>query len=134
VAQAQTAQANKELVTAGYEAFSRGDMETVRAMWTDDIEWVIPGRNPLAGTYRGPDAIMGFFAKLMDLSGGSFQLEVRDVMASDEHVAVLVHARAERAGRTLEGEAVHLWDMRGGKACRFVGLDDDPYGGDEFWS
>ena len=134
MAQTQTAQANREMIIAGYEAFGRGDMETVRGMWTDDIEWVIPGRNQLAGTYRGPDAIMGFFAKLMDLSGGSFQLEVRDVMASDDHVAVLGHARAERAGRTLDDDFVHMWDMRGGKASRFVGYTLDAYADDEFWS
>lgn len=134
MAQTQTAQANQELITRGYEAFGRGDMETVRAMWTDDIEWEIPGRSQLSGTYRGPDAIMGFFAKLMDLSGGSFQLDVRDVLASDDHVAVLVSERAEHGGRKLEQQGVHLWDMRGGKAARFIGLESDPYGGDEFWS
>lgn len=134
MAQTQTAQANQELITRGYEAFGRGDMETVRGMWTDDIEWVIPGRSPLAGTYRGPDAIMGFFAKLTDLSGGSFQLDVRDVLASDDHVVVLVHAKAERQGRTLDAEGAHVWDMRGGKASRFVGLEADPYADDEFWS
>lgn len=134
MAQTQTAQANKELVTGGYEAFGRGDMETVRGMWNDDIEWVIPGRSPLAGTYRGPDEIMGFFAKLADLSGGSFQLDVRDVLASDDHVVVLVKAHGERRGRTLESEAAHVWEMRGGKASRFLGLDADPYADDEFWS
>jgi hypothetical protein len=130
----QTAQANKEMIIAGYEAFGRGELDKVRELWTDDIEWVIPGRNPLAGTYRGPDAVMGFFAKLMDESGGTFSLEVRDVTASDEHVVVLVKGRAERKGRTLASQGAHVWQIRDGKATKFVGLETDPYGDDEFWS
>jgi uncharacterized protein len=134
VAQVQTAQANREMIVAGYEAFGRGDLEAVRAMWTDDIEWVIPGRNPLAGTYRGPDAVMGFFAKLMDLSGGTFNLEVRDVTASDEHVVVLVKSSGERSGRKLQSSGAHVWQIRDGKACKFVGLEQDQYTDDDFWS
>ena len=52
----QAAQANREMIVAGYEAFARGDLEKVRELWSDDIEWVIPGRNQLAGTYRGTPA------------------------------------------------------------------------------
>lgn len=33
----------------GYEAFSRGDMETLRELFADDIARHVPGGNPLAG-------------------------------------------------------------------------------------
>src|SRR5205823_14860508 len=121
MAQVQTAETNRAMIVAGYEAFGRGELDKVRELWADDIEWVIPGRNQIAGTYRGPDEVMGFFAKLMDLSGGTFKLEVRDVLASDEHVAVLAKLSAERAGRTLNDNVVHVWQIRGGKSTKFVG-------------
>jgi hypothetical protein len=38
----------------------------------------------------------------MELTGGSFRVEVHDAVAHDEHAVGLHTAHAERAGRTLE--------------------------------
>ena len=70
---ATTAQhANVQVARRGYEAFSRGDMATVRELLADDVEWHVGGNNPISGDYKGKDAVFGFFGKLMELTAGTF--------------------------------------------------------------
>ena len=134
MAQLEAAQANRETIASGYEAFARGELDKVREIWSDDIEWVIPGRSPLAQTYRGAPEVMKFFERLMELSGGTFGLDIHDVLASDDHVMVLVSQKGQRNGRVLDDLGVHVWDMSGGKATRFIVMAGDAYEVDTFWS
>src|SRR5690349_21173010 len=42
------AQMNVAAIRQAYEAFSRGDIDTVMAAFSPDIEWYVPGRGPLS--------------------------------------------------------------------------------------
>lgn len=42
------------------KAFSAGDMTTVRELTAEDTVWHILGRSPLAGDYKGKEAVFGF--------------------------------------------------------------------------
>lgn len=56
---------NAELLRKGYDAFSRGDLDTIRnEVFSADIVLHVAGRNLLSGEYRGVDAVFGFFGKL----------------------------------------------------------------------
>jgi uncharacterized protein len=45
---------NIQTVKAFFGAIGRGDREALLALVTEDIEWIIPGKDwPLAGTHRG---------------------------------------------------------------------------------
>ena len=128
------AHANEELVRSGYEAFQKADMEAVRALFADDIVWHVGGRSPLAGDYRGPDEVLGFLGRTMEMTGGSFSLEIHDLLANDEHGIALVLARGQRDGKTLDDRQVHVLHLRGGKVTEFWGHPGDQYALDEFWS
>lgn len=96
-----SAEANAALVRTVVEEFQRGDLAAVRSHFAPDAVWELPGRGPLAGEYKGPDAIIGFLARSFELSGGTLRLEVRDVLASDAGAAHVQLVTAERPGRTL---------------------------------
>jgi ketosteroid isomerase-like protein len=106
---------NEELVRKGFEAFSKGDLDTVRALFDPDAVWHAPGRSPLSSDYRGVDDILNFFARTMELTGGTFRVELHDVLANDEHAVALYVARGEREGRTLEDRSVLVSHVRNGK-------------------
>ena len=91
---------NEELVRSAFEAFANGDTDTLRQLIDQDAVWHTPGRNQLSGDHRGVDAILGFFAKTMELSGGTFRIDVHDIVANDNHAVALFDARAEREDRT----------------------------------
>lgn len=125
---------NEDLLRRGYQAFAKGDADTLSGLFADDIVWHVPGRSPLAGEYRGREAVFGLFAKLAEMTGGTFKLDVHDVLAGDEHGVVLAVATAEREGKRLESRTTHVWHLRDGKATEFWSQAEDLYAADEFWS
>jgi len=122
------------LIRSGYEAFGRGEIPTVLAQFNDDIVWHVGGRNLLSGDYHGHDGVVAFFTKLMELSAGTFELNVHDITASDGHVIAIVDLSAQRDGRPWENNGVHVWHLAGGKVAEFRAIAVDPYLDDEFWS
>jgi uncharacterized protein len=125
---------NEELVRRGFDAFSKGDLDSLRDLFDPDAVWHVPGRSPLSGDHRGVDAILGFFARTMELTGGSFRVELHDVVANDEHAVALYVARGEREGRTLEDRSVLVSHVRNGKLLETWQHSEDQYAADEFLS
>lgn len=77
---------------------------------------------------------MSFFVKLMELSGGSFRLEVHDILANDTHGAALVTGHAERDGQKLAAREVNIWHLADGKATEFWTFTEDQAATDQFFS
>jgi ketosteroid isomerase-like protein len=100
--------------------------------FTDDIEWHVSGRTPVAGDYSGRKAVLGFFQAMMDLYGGTLELDVVDVLANDDHGIVLTKERGKYAGKAVEYGGVHRGDFRDGNRARFENYYDDTY--HEFWT
>lgn len=126
------AHANEQLLATMYAAFTKGDVPTVLSLLSDDVEFHIIGGGPVSGDYAGKDEVLGFFGKLMGLSGGTFQLEILDILANDHCGVTLTMERAERVGKKLENRAVHVWEIRDGKGVRFRGYNEEVW--DQFWS
>jgi uncharacterized protein len=80
------------------------------------------------------DAILGFFAKTAELTGGTFRADLHDVVANDDHTVAIYVARAEREGRTYENRNVLVQHIRNGKLVETWLLSDDQYAADEFFS
>ena len=123
---------NVDLLRRGYEAYSSGDMDTINQLFADDIVWHVPGRSAIGGDYRGPEEVLAFFGKLQERTGGTFALELHDVLAGDDHVVVLARTTAERNGERRTFDVAHVWHVRDGKATEFWALSTDQYAGDEF--
>ena len=124
---------NAELIRGGYEAFSKGDMETIAKIFSPDIRWNISGRNQISGTYYGQDETFAFFGKLMELTDNTFAVHIHDVLATDDHVVVLANERASRNGKSLESDDVHVWHLADGKAVEFWGISRDQNEVNAFW-
>ena len=125
---------NEDLIRRGYDAFSSGDMDTLRELFHPDIVWHAGGRSQLAGDHRGVDTVLGFFAKTMELTGGNFRVEVHDVLANDEHAVGLHTAHAEREGRTLQDNNTLVFHVRDGKDTEVWQYWADPYAADELFA
>ena len=125
---------NEDITRAAYAAFSSGDLETLSGSMADDVTWHVPGDSPIAGDYEGKEAVFGFFGKLAELSGGTLNLEVHDILANDEHAVALVRGTASRDGRELAQNAVHVMHVRDGKVAEFWSMQEDQAEADAFWS
>jgi ketosteroid isomerase-like protein len=125
---------NEELLRKAYEGFATGNMEPVTAAFDENIVWHSPGRSAISGDFEGRDAVMAFFGKVVELSGGTFVLSVHDVLANDEHGAGLIHATAKRGDASWEGNIVHVIHFTGGRVTEVWVHEQDQYTTDEFWA
>jgi ketosteroid isomerase-like protein len=124
------------LVRKGYDAFQRGDMDTLRGMMTGDCTHHVPGSHQLSGDFKGLDSIIdGYYARLNSETGGSFRVELLNVFVDGRGHAVSVHRfTADRGDKHI--------DENGGIVFRIVGdkmtdLDEcvaDIDKGNAFWS
>lgn len=72
-----------EAISAFFAAYARYDLDGIRAVLTDDIEWTIPGHHPLSGAKRGIDEVVAFFTQL---GKAGFQADPLFLEANDEYV------------------------------------------------
>ncbi len=126
---------NEAAVRKGYEAFSKGDIETLQnEIFTDDIVWHVPGRNLHSGDYKGISEVLGYFGQLGELSGGSFQVTLENVLTNDERTMALHHATGTREGKTLDADETLVFRFRGDKVSEAQQYAGDQYAIDQFWS
>jgi uncharacterized protein len=125
---------NVEVARRGYDAFAKGDLATLSELLADDVVWHVQGAGPLTGDYRGRDQVFGFFGRLVEETGGTFRLDVHDILANDEHTAVLATLSASRGGRSLAVPVVNVSHNRDGKITEFWASTTDPQATLDFWS
>ncbi|WP_406861860.1 nuclear transport factor 2 family protein [Streptomyces sp. HUAS MG47] len=102
------------LVRKGYEAFGRGDMETLADLMTGDCVHHAPGESQMSGHVKGRENILAHFAKLMELTNGTFRVELLDVYPDGRGHVMSVHKwHGDRGDRGIE--------MKGGLFFTIVG-------------
>jgi uncharacterized protein len=125
---------NAARLRAGYEAFARGDLQTIGELLDDEIVYHFPGRCPLAADYKGKQEVFALWGRQFELSGGTLRITPSVIVAGGEYAFALVHASAQRDDRTLEAAGVNVVRLRDGKAVEFWSYTTDHYALDEFWS
>ena len=125
---------NAVIIRKAYEDFARGNIPAVFAAFDPSITWHVPGHGPLSGDYSGHDRIGGFFQRTMELSGGSFSIDVHNVLSEDDLVVVLATVNVQRNGISASFPEVHIWRMRDGKVVEFYEYQGDEQREDQFWS
>ena len=125
---------NEDLVRENFAATGRGDYDAPQKNWAEDIRYHFPEGSPIAGDYQGIEQVLQYFARIVELTGGTFSLELHDVLANDEHAVALVTVRGELAGQQLNGNRVAVYHFRDGKVTEVWTHLSDLYALDEFWS
>ena len=124
---------NVARLTDGYAAFAKGDFAVLNDLFAEDLLWHEPGRHELAGDFRGREAVYAYFGKLMEVTEGSFHLELQAVFADDEQGVALVVSTASRGGRSVKVNDAHIFHLRDGKVVEFWNASTDPYAYDELF-
>lgn len=122
---------NVARIRGGYAAFAKGDFATLNDLFAEDLLWHDAGRNQTSGEYRGREAVYGFFGKLMEVTAGTFHIDLHTVLADDEHGVALVVVNASRGGRSVEVNEAHVFHLHDGKVTEFWNASTDMYAYDE---
>jgi hypothetical protein len=115
------AEQSVEVVKGIYAAFATGDVPGVLGSFSEDIEWYEAEGMPYGGLHRGGDAVaqkvFGPIAEDVD----NFAVTPEEFMSSGESVAVVTRytGTGKETGKNLDQTAVHVWNIRDGKAARF---------------
>jgi ketosteroid isomerase-like protein len=110
---------NATIIRKACDDFARRNAPAVFAVFDAAITWHVPGHGPLSGDLMGHDAIADFFRRTMELSGGTFGIDVHNLLADGEVVVVLVTAHAQRNGISSSFPEVHVWRTKNVKAIAF---------------
>lgn len=125
---------NLELVRSAYDAFSRGDLATVRAMYTDATVWRTPGFGPFDAEYKGADEVIRYLTELFERSEGTFKVVPEFMYGDDERVVVLERYTMSRLGRHAELDDVIVYEISDGKFTVITQYEVDIKALEEFWA
>ena len=125
---------NVELMRRAERAFSTGDLDTLSEILSDDVVVHVPGRSALSGDHTGRDALLAYNERIFELSGGTYENEVHDILATDEHIVVLQRNRATRGQKTLDINEALVLHVRAGKIAEVWELYANQRAFDAFWS
>jgi uncharacterized protein len=124
---------NEAIIKRYCEAWKKGDLPTMFGLYHDEFVLRYFGRSPLAGEHRGKAAAIGVLGKVQKLTNRQL-LEIRDVLASDDHAIVIARERFRRDGKQLEANRIFVYRVRDGKLLECWVYDEDQRAVDEFWS
>jgi ketosteroid isomerase-like protein len=121
---------------AAQNAFhSGGDEGEIRGLLAPDVVWHVPGRNAIAGTYRGHDEVIRYFARRRSIAGNTFRITRRDVLTGDgSTIAALADGEARLADQTRRWSTVGLYRVVAGRVAECWLMPTDPELFDRIWS
>src|SRR6266511_3574720 len=113
------------------DAMQRGDRKTAFGYYAEDVVFHVPGRSAFAGERRGRDAAIAYIraavARAQDV-----EVELIDMLASEEHVALILRERLQGATRTLDMRRANVYRIRGEQIVEVWIFEGDQYAVDDF--
>ena len=116
------------------QTYNAADAAALASFYAEDMAWHWPGSGPLCGDYKGRDAVLAVFGRIQELCGGTFRIEVHDVLANDEHGVALTRWTASRQGKHLNVLDADVYHIRDSKIVEFWSFAEDQGLVNEFWS
>ncbi len=115
---------NVEILRQSDEAMAAGDIEKFFSCFTDDVVVHVPGRNALAGVYRGKDQMQDVFGRFM-AAMGEYTFETHAYLADDEHGVILQKSKASRGSETFGVDEIFVFHFRDGQVSEmwYTALD-----------
>ncbi len=114
-------------------AVQRGDWDTAFGYFADDIVFHIPGRSSFAGDRRGKDAALDYIETIREHhQEGEIEVELVDMLASDERVALLVRERFVGEGGSVEIRRANVYRVVDDTIVEISIFEADQYAVDAF--
>ena len=109
-------------------AAKRGDWDTAFGYFAEDIVFHIPGRSSLAGDRHGNDAAREYIQTIRDhYRHGEIELELIDMLTSDERVVLLVRERFLGDGEPVEIRRANVYRVQGDEIVEISIFEADQY-------
>jgi ketosteroid isomerase-like protein len=104
---------NLDLVRRVYAAYLPGERDVMAALISSDIRWHNSGFDANAGDLAGLDEVFGYL--FADNHLEDYRLEVVDMLASEERVAVIARTSGRRGDRAIVNDFVQVLRIEDGR-------------------
>jgi acyl-CoA thioesterase FadM/ketosteroid isomerase-like protein len=123
----------EEFLSRQREMYAGGDLEAVQELLAEDVVWHVPGTSPIAGDYRGREAVTGYFRLRRGLAGGAIRVAKRGEAHHDEALVQLADGRAPLGGREVLWRTAGVYRVADGRIAEawLVPLDQEHF--DRVW-
>jgi len=125
---------NIAVIRRGYEAFAKGDIATLKTLFTPNAVWRSVPTGVLPGNYKGAQAILEFFGRLAQETNGTVRAELQTIAASGDQVFALHRNKGARKGRTIDEESVLMFKLDKGVVTEVAEFRYDQPAEAKFWA
>jgi uncharacterized protein len=126
---------NVTRVRSLFDKVGGGDLDGALDCYTADAVYRVGGDNLVSGNYKGRDAMRAFFFKLYEVTGGTMQISIDDVVGDDGHAVAFWALTAEREGKSLDANGIMAFKVDDeGKFTESWFLYNDQRAYDDFYS
>jgi hypothetical protein len=115
---------NVELIRGLYDAFTRGDIQSVLGSMDPDCEWREAEGNPYepsGAPWRGPDEVLQKLFIRLGTEWDGFTVHPKEFHEAGDSVIVEVRysGTCNETGKSLDAQACHVFRVRGDKVTAF---------------
>ena len=117
-------QQNVDTVLQAVEAVNRGEPESVRHLFDEDVLWE-PARSGIEGSYHGVQGMREWWADTRE-NFESFELKLEDVRDAGSGVLTIgtIHVRGTGSGAEAEVPIAAIWTFKDGRLVHFKDYGD----------
>ena len=118
----------REVITEYLAAARRHDWDRAFGFFATDIVMHVPGRSVFAGDRHGKDAAVAYIQSVRDhYRDGEIELELIDMLVSDERVALLLRERFHGDGPPVEIRRANVYRLRDDAIIEISIFEADQY-------
>jgi uncharacterized protein len=122
-----------EFLARQREMYAGGDLEPLTQLLAEDVVWHVPGASPIAGDYRGRDAVIEYFRLRRELAGGAIEISKDGEAHHSEALVQLADGRAQLGGVDVVWRTAGVYRVATGRIAEawLVPLDAEHF--DRVW-
>jgi acyl-CoA thioesterase FadM/ketosteroid isomerase-like protein len=123
-----------EFLARQRDMYAGGDLEAVSELLADNVVWHVPGTSPIAGDYRGREAVLDYFRVRRELAGGAIEISKIGEAHHDEALVQVADGRARLGRDEVVWRTAGVYRVAGGRVAEawLVPLDLKHF--DRVWS
>lgn len=125
-----TALENVSIVKQFFKYYENNDIVGLREIFSSDIEWIVLGHHPLAGTKVGIEEVIAYYKQLQK---ANFKAEVIILEGNDDHVIDCHRGWAQVGDQKLDMNWVLLYTIEDGKIKTMQNFPGDQQAADAFF-
>ena len=123
-----------QLIRAYQAAMARGDSASAITVFDPEVTYHIAGNNQLSGDFTGPEPVMDYLGKLMQVTGGTYRITHMNWLVGPEgRVALVTRNQAAIADRSLTWDETITFEFKNDKKWRIDLYQADQAAVDAFY-